>query len=108
MSSTTERYYQAFRAGMTDQAIADEFGVLLTTVKTYRSTMRHRINRGLEPISRDMLIDALFACKQLFDEALPQFNWGSSALDANAIKLLNDVPLQVNRIVAVLPEQRAG
>ena len=29
---------------------------------------------------------------RLCDEALPKFNWGASALDANAIDLLNKAP----------------
>lgn len=40
---------------------------------------------------------ALESCQRLFDEALPKVNWGSSFLDADAIKLLNDVPIQVRR-----------
>lgn len=32
---------------------------------------------------------------RLFDEALPKFNWGASFLDANAIRLLNEVPAEV-------------
>lgn len=34
--------------------------------------------------------------RRLHDEALPKFNWGASALDANAIHLLNESGLQVN------------
>lgn len=47
--------------------------------------------------------EALADCKRLFDEALPKFNWGASALDANAIKLLNDVPIKVNALVPPPP-----
>lgn len=43
----------------------------------------------------DPLRKALLACVELFDHALPKFNWGASALDARAIKLLNEVPLTV-------------
>lgn len=42
-------------------------------------------------------IDVLRRCQQLFKEALPKFNWGASALDANAIQLLNEVPAEVDR-----------
>ena len=45
---------------------------------------------------RDALLVALRASQKLFDLALPKFNWGASALDAGAIKLLNDVPVLVN------------
>jgi hypothetical protein len=41
------------------------------------------------------MAEALRACERLFDEALPKFNWGASALDANAITLLNVVPAKV-------------
>jgi len=43
---------------------------------------------------------ALRGAKRLFDEALPKFDWGRSALDANAIKLLNEVPRLVNLALA--------
>lgn len=49
---------------------------------------------------RDTMLTALNAAKRLFDEALPKFNWGASALDANAIRLLNDVPLVVQEAIA--------
>ena len=38
---------------------------------------------------------ALKDAERLFNEALPKFNWGASALDGNAIQLLNEVPLKV-------------
>lgn len=38
---------------------------------------------------------ALTAALRLCDEALPKFNWAASALDANAIQLLNEVPGQI-------------
>ncbi len=43
---------------------------------------------------------ALLAAKRLFDEALPKFNWGGSRLDANAIRLLNEVPPLVDVVLA--------
>lgn len=43
--------------------------------------------------------DALHRAETLFKEALPKFNWGASALDANAIKLLNDVPLEIRALL---------
>jgi hypothetical protein len=42
---------------------------------------------------------ALRRCKELFDVALPKFDWGKSFLDAKAIRLLNDVPCEVERIL---------
>jgi hypothetical protein len=38
---------------------------------------------------------ALEQCQRMLDDALPKFNWGASALDANAVKLLNDAPIAV-------------
>lgn len=46
------------------------------------------------------MFDALLAAKRLIDEALPKLDWGKSALDANAIQLLNQVPGEVNRALA--------
>lgn len=45
---------------------------------------------------RDEAREALKLAKRLNDEALPKFDWGKSALDANAIWLLNEVPLAVD------------
>jgi hypothetical protein len=46
------------------------------------------------------MIAALARAERLFKEALPKFNWGKSALDANAIELLNEVPGEVSRAIA--------
>lgn len=46
------------------------------------------------------LYAALDAAQRLCKEALPKFNWAGSALDANAIRLLNDVPLAINAALA--------
>ncbi len=46
------------------------------------------------------MLDTLEQVERLIKEALPKFNWGASALDANAIKLLNEVPLQVRDAIA--------
>lgn len=37
---------------------------------------------------------------RLIGEALPKFNWGASALGANAITLLNEVPGEVRAALA--------
>jgi hypothetical protein len=39
-------------------------------------------------------VAALERCAVLFDEALPKFSWGASFLDADAVRLLNEVPMQ--------------
>lgn len=41
------------------------------------------------------LMDAAIFAEELFAKALPKFNWGASALDAQAIRLLNEVPGEV-------------
>ena len=48
----------------------------------------------------DDLLAALNRVQRLFDEALPKFDWGASALDANAIQLLNEVPGEVRAAIA--------
>lgn len=45
---------------------------------------------------------ALVRARTLFDEALPKFDWGKSALDANAIRLLNEVPREVKTAIGDL------
>lgn len=50
--------------------------------------------RALE--ERDELRSVLLRAQRLMKEALPKFNWGASALDANAIALLNEVPGEVD------------
>jgi hypothetical protein len=42
------------------------------------------------------LLAALEAAQRLCREALPKFDWCKSALDANAITLLNEVPIQID------------
>lgn len=39
--------------------------------------------------------ETLSLCKRMIDEALPKFNWAKSALDANAIDLLNRASIAV-------------
>jgi hypothetical protein len=50
--------------------------------------------------AHDELVAALRDCQRLFKEALPRFDWGRSALDANAIALLNEVPMAVRAALA--------
>lgn len=42
----------------------------------------------------------LVLVQRVHDEALPKFNWGASALDANAIGLLNQFGLQLPKALA--------
>lgn len=41
--------------------------------------------------------EVLVEVQKLLREALPQFNWGASCLDAHAISLLNRVPQLVDQ-----------
>ena len=52
--------------------------------------------------NRKLTIQALKQCERLFKEALPKFNWKDSALDANAIRLLNETPGLVHRALTEL------
>ncbi len=56
-------------------------------------------------IAAELLVarEALRMTQRLFDEALPKFDWGRSALDANAIALLNEVPRQVAAAISWRP-----
>lgn len=53
-------------------------------------------------------LQTLRRVKRLIDEALPKFNWGTSALDGNAIQLLNEVPCQVDRMISDLSQLPGG
>lgn len=46
---------------------------------------------------------ALIRADRLCKEALPKFNWGASALDANAIALLNEVPGEIRKVLKEMP-----
>jgi hypothetical protein len=46
---------------------------------------------------------ALKRAKRLIDEVVyEKFDWARSALDANAIQLLNEVPMEVERQIELL------
>ncbi len=48
-------------------------------------------------------VPALLQVQRLIKEAHPQFNWGASALDANAIGLLNETPGMVDVALRRVP-----
>jgi len=61
--------------------------------------------------SKDMnseVVEALRLAQRLIEEALPKFNWGASALDANAIGLLNETPAAVRQALASLTEANSS
>lgn len=49
-----------------------------------------------------LALETLRLVKRTYDEAHPKFNWGASALDANALDLLNRSGLAVDRTVRIL------
>jgi regulator of replication initiation timing len=59
------------------------------------------IQRRAEDAEREIerLRATLGRVEALIDIALPRFNWGASALDAEAIALLNEVPVEVKRVL---------
>lgn len=73
------------------------------TIRVYRKHQRTKeeaeANARLIAAAPDLLA-ALERTNRLFEKALPKFNWGASALDANAIKLLNEVPREVRAAIA--------
>lgn len=54
------------------------------------------------------LVQALKRSQELFEKALPKFNWGSSFLNAEAIRLLNEVPIEVANALAAASETRTN
>lgn len=48
---------------------------------------------------------ALIKADRLCKEALPKFNWGASALDANAIEILNETPALIADALASLNQE---
>lgn len=77
-----------------DQVLAHEGKSVLVNV--------HSVKALLD--SHEAMREALVLAQRLHQEALPQFNWGESALDANAIHLLNEVPIAINRALSSLTE----
>lgn len=73
--------------------IVDATGRHLFRVGTAPKGTTEHLLRALN--THDDVVDALRRAETLIKEALPKFNWGASALDAHAIKLLNDVPGEV-------------
>jgi hypothetical protein len=56
-------------------------------------------NARLIAAAPDML-EALRSVEQMIDESFSKFNWGASFLNANAIRLLNEVPIKVAKTIA--------
>ena len=82
-------------------------GLFAAICETFREEGAHAVARALNAATTNQAAlaralnaattnqAALARAARLFEEALPKFNWGASALDANAIQLLNEVPGEV-------------
>jgi len=57
--------------------------------------------------SCEEILETLEQVNRLYEEALPKFNWGASALDANAIDLLNTTGIRVTRLLSKLKSAEA-
>ena len=68
-------------------------GLFDAICETFREEEAHAVARALNAATTNQA--TLARVTRLFEEALPKFNWGASALDANAIQLLNEVPGEV-------------
>ncbi len=55
----------------------------------------------------DPIDDALATAVTLVRKALPQFDWGASALDAEAIQILNEFPAKVAAAITHREQERA-
>lgn len=71
--------------------------VLRMSIEQMAGNGSSRRSRQMEEVLRrtEEMQASLERCEQLFRYALPKFNWGASALDAEAITLLNEVPGEV-------------
>ncbi|ANO57447.1 hypothetical protein AN14_52 [Pseudomonas phage AN14] len=68
-------------------------GLFDAICETFSEEEAHAVARALNAAATSQA--TLARAARLFEEALPKFNWGASALDANAIQLLNEVPGEV-------------
>ncbi|QAX98750.1 hypothetical protein PaTs2_27 [Pseudomonas phage PaTs-2] len=68
-------------------------GLFDAICETFSEEEAHAVARALNAATTNQA--TLARAARLFEEALPKFNWGASALDANAIQLLNEVPGEV-------------
>lgn len=107
MSTLSER----LRTGVDDPGIFDEAADELDRLtaelaKAKAMPMKYRrmeFNAQLQEENSRLtarvaeLEKAFLLADRMCTEALPKFNWGASALDANAIRLLNDAPLSIKR-----------
>lgn len=86
--------------GLTEPFIQVNVGCYHDKSAEIRDEIIYRVN------AHDALVEALKRSQELFEKALPKFNWGSSFLNAEAIKLLNDVPIEVAKALAAASETR--
>ena len=75
-----------FKAPITNRLAQSEIWEILKQCKKFE-------------LQNQELLAALKLAEKLCKEALPKFNWGASALDANAISILNNVPAAISAAI---------
>jgi len=70
-----------------------------TDVWEQEAKLQIREVERLKEINAEQLA-ALEAADRLCKKALPEFDWGRSALSADSIRLLNEVPGQIRAAIA--------
>lgn len=95
-----------FEAAATLRALAAQpLAMALTNANRAADQIARQRDEALAELTRLRALltrakEGLERNRRLHDEALPRFNWGASVLDANAIKLLNEVPLETRALAA--------
>lgn len=84
-----------------ETAPSEAHGKFMVQIGRMSDGMRHDILDYVDKLraSRATMLDVLLAAQRLFIKALPRFDWGRSALDADAIRLLNEVPAVVAKAI---------
>lgn len=74
----------------------DEFGDEISSNEDLEDTISDLEDR-VDDLTKALKIaaTALHIAKDMVEKALPKFDWAASVLDANAIALLNEAPIQI-------------
>lgn len=102
------RFYDGGDQQRTCLQITTDGGYVQLTRKGAALLAADILQHFLEIPGTEDVKEVLSRAVRLFDEALPKFDWGRSALDANAIQLLNEVPGEVERMLKRLGEETEG
>lgn len=82
--------------------LSGEAGIAVASYDTFSQILERELSLAITELAqlRRQVAEreAIIAlAKRMCDEALPKFNWGNSALDSNAITLLNTAGLAIQR-----------